>query len=275
MDSSGSTAPLALVTGASSGIGRAVAHELAGRGHDLVVTSDGERLDAVAAELRSLGREVVATRADLATAEGVEHLWRQVGATGRPLDVAALNAGVGEGGAFATGDLTAHLRLVDLNVRSTVHLAGRVLEAMVARGRGRVLVTSSVAAVAPGPYQATYAASKAFVHSFAEAVAHELSGTGVTLTSVMPGPTDTDFFRRAGLLDTRMGQGPKDDPADVARAAVDALMAGKAHVRAGSLRTAVMAEVGTHLPDRLASALMATQTRPGTARHGDRGGDTS
>ncbi|WP_277500470.1 SDR family oxidoreductase [Nocardioides sp. ChNu-153] len=189
-------------------------------------------------------------------------LWDEVAARGEDLAVVALNAGVGVGGTFAGTDLDRHLALVDLNVRSTVHLAGLAVGDMVARRRGRILVTASVAAVAPTPYQATYAASKAFVHSFAEGIAEELADSGVTVTSLMPGPTDTRFFVRAGLADAPIARGRKDDPADVARDAVEAILAGKRHVRAGRPRTAVLAELLTHLPDAIGSRVMGPQSRP-------------
>ncbi|MFW6774940.1 SDR family NAD(P)-dependent oxidoreductase [Nocardioides sp. CPCC 205120] len=261
---SGDRPGLALVTGASSGIGRALAEQLVDRGYDVVVTGRSDAVHAAADALRARrpDREVHPVRADLAHPEGVELLWGEVTGRGEDLAVAALNAGVGVGGTFAGSDLARHLELVDLNVRSTVHLAGLAVDHMAARRSGRILVTASVAAVAPSPYQATYAASKAFVHSFAEGIAQELRGSGVTVTSLMPGPTDTRFFDRAGLADAPIARGRKDDPGDVARDAVDALLAGKRHVRAGSLRTAVLAEVLTHLPDAIGSRAMGLQSRP-------------
>jgi len=252
---------LALVTGPSSGIGRALAQQFVDHGYDVVVTAEDAELHAVAEGLRGSGREVVPVQVDLTRPEEVEHLWREATATGRPLDVVALNAGVGVGGTFAETSLDRHLGLVDLNVRSTVHLAKLAVDDMVRRGSGRILVTASIAAVAPSPFQATYAASKAFVHSFAEGIRHELKDTGVAVTSLMPGPTDTEFFRRADLLDTPLGQGPKDDPDDVARDGLDALFAGKPHVVAGSLKNRAMAELATHLPDRLTTKAFAAQTK--------------
>ncbi|WP_122816767.1 SDR family NAD(P)-dependent oxidoreductase [Nocardioides pantholopis] len=271
------TAPagLALVTGASSGIGRALARELVDHGYDLVVSAEDQRIHEVAPELGSGGRLVVPVQADLTVPREIEHLWDQATGLDRPVDVAVLNAGVGVGGPFASTELADHLRLVDLNVRSTVHLAKRVVDAMVARRQGRILLTSSIAAVMPGPFHATYAASKAFVHSFAESIRHELQDDGVTVTSLMPGPTDTEFFARAGMLDTALGRSrSKDDAATVARAGYAALMAGKPHVVPGSWRNRMMAELGTHLPDRLAAPAMAQQTKPrrSTGSQGPEGG---
>ena len=202
-------------------------------------------------------------QADLATPAGVQAAWDAVTATGRPLAVAALNAGVGVSGRFDQTPLEADLTLVDLNVRSTVHLAKLVTREMVGAGAGRVLITSSIAAVAPGPYHATYAASKAFVHSFAEGIREELKDTGVTVTSLMPGPTETEFFSRADMQDTRIGQmKDKDDPDDVAKDAVDGLLAGRSSVVAGSFKNRIQAELGTHLPDALAAPIFARMTKP-------------
>ena len=256
------TAPLAVVTGASTGIGRALAAELAEHGHDVVIAADEATIDEAAADLRQHGTDVVPVQVDLSTAEGVERLYAAVREKG-PLDAAVLNVGIGVSGRFDQTELADDLRLVDLNVRSTVHLAKLVVRDMVAAGRGRILVTSSVAAVTPGPYHATYAASKAFVHSFAEGIREELKDTGVTVTSLMPGPTETEFFSRAHMEDTPLGQSDdKDDAREVAHDGYQALMAGRASVVAGSFKNRIQAELGTHLPDALATPLMARMTKP-------------
>jgi uncharacterized protein len=255
--------PLAVVTGASTGIGRALAEELAARGFDLVVAADESRIDDTARELGG-GTRTVPVLVDLATPDGVEELHRRTRELGRPVAVAALNAGIGTNGRFDQSSLEDDLRVVDLNVRSVVHLAKLMVRDMLESGGGRLLVTSSVAAVAPGPYQATYSASKAFVHSFAVAIGHELKDTGVTVTSLMPGPTDTDFFARADMEDdTRLGRTEhKDDPADVAKDAVDALLEGRSSVVAGSFLNRLQAELGTHLPDALAAPILARMVKP-------------
>jgi len=257
--------PVAVVTGASSGIGLGLARQFAQHGFDVVVAAEDDHIHTVAEELARGGRDVRPVQVDLATAAGVEKLATTLSTLGRPVDAAALNAGVGVGGAFVETDLDDDLRLIDLNVRSTVHLAKLVLRPMVDRGQGRLLVTASVAATAPGPWHATYAASKAFVHSFAEGIRHELKGTGVTVTSLMPGPTDTEFFERAGMTDTKVGQGSKDDPDEVARDGFEALMAGRASVVAGSFSNRLQAEISTHLPDTVAAAAMSRMTAPGSA----------
>lgn len=256
-------APLAVVTGASTGIGRALAQEFAEHGFDLVVVAEESRIQEAALELEAAGHHVVPVQADLGTAEGVQATWAAVTGTGRPPFAAALNAGIGVNGRFDRTPLEDDLQLVDLNVRSTVHLAKLLTRAMVGAGEGHLLVTSSIAAVAPGPYHATYAASKAFVHSFAEGIRVELKDTGVVVTSLMPGPTETEFFSRADMEDTRIGRmEDKDDARDVARDAYEALMAGKPSVVAGSFKNRLQAELGTHLPDALTAPLLARMTKP-------------
>ncbi|KEI44951.1 SDR family NAD(P)-dependent oxidoreductase [Saccharopolyspora rectivirgula] len=255
-------AGLAVVTGASSGIGRELAKQFAHHGFDLVINAEGTGLEQVAEELRRTGVEVWPVQADLSRYDDVERLHSEVRAAGRPVDVAALNAGVGQGGSFAASDLADELAVIQLNVVSTVHLAKLLVNDMVARGAGKLLFTSSIASMMPGPYQATYNASKSFVQSFAEALADELRGTGVTVTSLEPGPTATDFFRRARMLDTRLGQSSKDDPASVAEQGVEALMAGRRKIVAGSRTTKAMGLVNSVLPDGVKAAAHRLLAKP-------------
>jgi short-subunit dehydrogenase len=178
-----STRGLAAVTGASSGIGFELARQFAEHGFDLIVAAEDDAIHSAAAELAQLGASVDAVQADLATDEGVDELYGRIRSAGRPLDAVALNAGIGAGGAFATDtDLDDELRLIDLNVRSTVHLAKHVVRDMVQRDAGRILFTSSIASTMPGPFQAVYNASKSFVQSFALALRNELQDTNVTIT---------------------------------------------------------------------------------------------
>jgi short-subunit dehydrogenase len=227
------------------------------------VVADEPAIHEAAAEVQRSGRRAVPVQADLTAASGVEAVWEAVLGTGRTPYAAALNAGIGVNGRFDQTPLEDDLALVDLNVRSTVHLAKLLTRAMVDAKEGRLLITSSIAAVAPGPYHATYAASKAFGHSFAEGIRVELKDTGVTVTSLMPGPTETEFFSRADMEDTRIGQmDDKDDPREVARDAYQALMAGKASVVSGSFKNRIQAELGTHLPDALSAPILARMTKP-------------
>jgi uncharacterized protein len=256
---------LALVTGASSGIGRELAKQFAQNGFDLIVAAEDE-LDGAVAELQSFGASVDGVSVDLAAPEGVEELWRRVAETGRPLDAAALNAGVGAGGAFVDIDLEKQLNIVDLNCRSTVHLAHLVLRDMVARNRGRVLFTSSIASTMPGSFQAVYNASKSFDQSLALALRNELKDTEVTITSLMPGPTDTEFFERADMEDTKVGAGDKDDPEDVARLGFEALMDGKERVVAASANTKLQGRASRLLPDSAKAAMHRKMAEPGSAK---------
>jgi short-subunit dehydrogenase len=257
--------PLAIVTGASSGIGLELARQFAMHGYDLVVAAEDESIEDAATELRREGTEVEAVMADLTERDGVDELLTRAAALGDP-DAVAINAGVGVAGRFVESDLDAHLQLVDLNVREAVHLAHSVLRGMVRRGEGRVVFTSSIAATMPGPYQSTYNASKAFLQSFAEALRVELEDTGVTVTALMPGPTDTDFFMRAGLEDTKLGQSSKDDPAEVARDGFEALMAGKDHVVAGSMKNKAQAAAAKVLPQEATAKVHAKMSEPGSGR---------
>jgi short-subunit dehydrogenase len=252
-------AGLAVVTGASSGIGLELARQCAQHGFDLVVAADEARISEVADELGA-----VAVRADLATAAGVEELAAAVRATGRPVDALLLNAGAGTGGAFADVPLADDLRVVDLNCRANVHLAKLLVPAMVERGEGRVLVTASIAAGLPGVYQATYNASKAFDLSFALALRHELKDSGVTVTALLPGPTDTPFFSRNGMDDTRIASGPKDDPADVAADGFKAMMNGDERVVSSSLLTKAEHLGAKFLPDSVKAELNRIMATPGS-----------
>src|SRR3954462_3684452 len=257
--------PFAVVTGASSGIGFELAKVFAEEGFDLLITAEDEEIEAAHRELNQLTASVECARADLSTEEGVQRLHERIEATARPVDAIALNAGIGAGGDFAREtDLRKELRLVDLNVRSTVHLCKLVVQDMVARDEGRILFTSSIASTMPGAYQAVYNASKSFVQSFALALRNELKDTDVTVTSLMPGPTDTEFFERADMMDTKVGQGDKDDPADVARDGFEALMAGKERVVSASLSTKLQGRGSRLLPDSAKAAMHRGMAEPGS-----------
>jgi short-subunit dehydrogenase len=257
--------PLAVVTGASSGIGYELAKQFAGHDFDLVIAAEDAQIAAVGTELEGLGARVDAVQVDLASEAGVDELYRRL--DGRTVDAAALNAGIGAGGAFATDtDLEDELKLIDLNVRSTVHLAKHLVRDMVARDEGRILFTSSIASTMPGAFQAVYNASKSFVQSFALALRNELKDTNVTITSLMPGPTDTEFFERADMLDTKVGAGDKDDPADVARDGFEALMDGKERVESASLSTKLQGRGSRFMPDSVKAELHRRMAEPGSAK---------
>jgi short-subunit dehydrogenase len=172
---------------------------------------------------------------------------------------------VGVGGPFVDNDLEDELRLIDLNVVSVVRLAKYAVRDMVSRGSGRILFTSSIAAELPAPFLAVYGASKAFVQSFAEALHYELKDTGVTVTALQPGPTDTNFFERAEMMDTRVAVEEKDDPAEVARQGFEAMMAGKHRIVAGSVSNKAQSAAAGVLPEQVKARQHAKQTEPGSA----------
>lgn len=259
--------PLALVTGASTGIGRELARCLAQDGHDILLTAENAQVHDTARQMERISANVETVQVDLTERGGVEELAGRAAATGRPIDVVVLNAGVGSGGSFAGETaLDDQLRVVDLNVRSTVHLAKLLVPRMVEQGHGRVLFTSSIAATAPGPFLSVYNASKAFVQSFAQALREELRGTGVTVTALLPGPTDTEFFNRARMRDTKIGAGPKDSAVTVARQGYAAMVAGRDSVVAGSRSNRVQVAISRIMPERLMAAMHRRLSAPGTAR---------
>jgi len=260
------TKPLAVVTGASSGIGFELARVFADNGFDILINAENGRLGAAADQLRAAGARVEPVQADLSTYDGVEQLYAAIVSTGRPVSAAALNAGVGRGGAFIDTGLADDIKIIDFNVTSTVHLAKRLLKDMVARNDGKLLIVSSIAATMPGSFQAVYNASKSFLQSFAEALQNELKDADVTITSLMPGPTDTDFFHRAGMDGTRVGEAQKDDPAQVAKQGFDALMNGEGKVIAGSAKTKAQGIASKVLPDRLKAAAHRRMAEPGSGK---------
>jgi uncharacterized protein len=254
---------LAVVTGASTGIGFELTRCLSRDGWTVVAAADEERIHDAARELSAEGAgHVQAVQVDLATREGVDALAREAGSRPETLGAVVLNAGAAAHGRTDEVPLGDDLRVVDLNARGVVHLLKLLLPELLEHGWGRVLVTSSVASAAPGPHQATYDASKAFVHTYALAVREELRGTGVTVTSARPGPVDTRFFARAGMLRTRLASStPKDDPATVARDAYEAMLDGRATIVPGSSLVRVQDTATRLLPDALRARLLARFTR--------------
>jgi short-subunit dehydrogenase len=224
---------LAIITGASTGIGFELATLAAKDGYDLIVVADEPLIEAAAEDFKQFGTDVRSVQADLSTLEGVDMLLAAAG--GRRIDLLAANAGIGTGGAFLDQDVSNWRHSIDTNVTGTVYLLQKVLKDMVSLRQGKVLVTGSIAGYVPGAFNAVYNATKAFVDNFTEALRNELKDVeGVTLTTLMPGATDTEFFARAGMLDTKVGQDEKKaDPAKVAKDGWDALMAGQGHIVSG------------------------------------------
>jgi uncharacterized protein len=232
--------PLAVVTGASSGIGYQLALCCARNGFDLLVAADEPAIGDAAAEFRRCGAAVEAVEADLATLEGVDKLYGAV--KGRPVEALLANAGRGLGHGFLDQDFAEVRHVVDTNITGTIYLIQRVGRDMRSRGSGRILITGSIAGFIPGTYQAVYNASKAFLDSFSFALRAELKDSGITVTCLMPGATETEFFERADMLDTKVGQSKKDDPAEVAETGFKAMMRGDGDVVTGwqnKLQTAI------------------------------------
>jgi short-subunit dehydrogenase len=260
---SNETRPLAVVTGASTGIGYELAKLCAQNGFDLLIAADESRIETAAHELRNLGATVDAVEADLATMDGVDALY--TGLQGRPVDALLANAGRGLGRGFLDQDFDAAKHVVETNVTGTIYLIHRIGNDMRARNQGRILITGSVAGFIPGAFQAVYNGTKAFLDNFAFALRNELKDTAVTVSCLMPGPTETEFFRRAEMLDTSVGQGKKDDAAMVAKTGFDAMMSGEGDVVSGWKN-----KLQTTLANITPAGMLAEQHRkmaaPGTAK---------
>lgn len=259
--------PLALVTGASSGIGYELARLFAADGYDLIITAtNGELLERTAEAVRAAEVSAEVVVADLTEFDGVESLYAAITATGRPLAAAALNAGVGLGGYFIGGtDLEAELNLIQLNVISQVHLTKRILPDMVAQGAGKLLYTASISGTMPTPYEAVYGGSKAFLISFAEAVKSEIKDSGVTITLLLPGEVDTPFWHRAGMDTSKLGLGEKAAPTKVAEEGYEAMKAGKDRVVAGKTGSKLIGKIINNLaPDTVKADLHASGAEPGS-----------
>lgn len=254
----------AVVTGGSHGIGLELARQFLNNGdHVLIVAEDGPGLDKARGHLGSDRIDVLTT--DLSKEDGVNTLYRHIQSTGRAVDVLCVNAGIGLGGRFWETELARELEMIDLNVRGAVQLTKLVLKDMVARDSGKILFTSSIAATMPDPFEAVYGATKVFLRWFGEALREELRDTNVGITVLMPSVTETNFFNRAEMMDTKAGSSKsKDDPADVARAAFDALSRDKDKV-VPLAKNKVMATVADLLPDAVAAKVHRAMSQPDSA----------
>ena len=223
--------PLAVVTGASTGIGYELARCCAVEGFDLIVVADEPEIESAAREFVLLGGNVEAVEADLSTLEGVDLLYDRI--AGRQVEALLANAGCGLGNGFLDQNFDHVMRVVNTNITGTIYLIQKIGRDMRRRGAGRILITGSIAGFIPGTYHAVYNATKAFIDSFAIALRSELKDTGVSVTCLMPGATETAFFARAGLLDTRVGRSKKDDAGEVAEIGFRAMMNGDSEVVSG------------------------------------------
>ena len=253
---------LAIITGASTGIGYELAKCCAEDGFDLLIAANEPEIHQAAEDFKNLGVQVEAVEADLATAEGVDTLY--AAAHGRPIDALLANAGLGLGGSFLDQDFDEVRHVIDTNITGTIYLAQKVGNDMRSRGQGRILFTGSIAGFTPGSFNATYNGTKAFVNSLSFALRNELKDTGITVTCLMPGATETEFFERADMLDTKIGQSKKDDPVDVAKAGYEAMMNGEGDVVTG-LKNKVMSAAALLTPSDILAEQHRKKAEPGSA----------
>jgi uncharacterized protein len=257
--------PLAVVTGASTGIGLELARLCADNGFNLVIAADEARIDEAAAELQDrYAVSCTAVECDLSTREGVEDLLTTIESSGQPVDALLANAGRGLGHAFLDQNLDEALKVAHTNIDGTIALIHPIAKAMRDRGRGCILITGSIAGLMPGTFQAVYNGSKAFLDSFSVALSGELTDTGVTVTCLMPGATETDFFERADMLDTKVGTQEKADAAEVAQIGFDAMMKGELKVVAG-FSNKMRAAMSRVVPDSTLAKMHKKEAGPGTA----------
>jgi short-subunit dehydrogenase len=255
---------LAVITGASSGIGFELAKRCAEHGFELLIVADEPEIHAAADRLRASGAVVEAVEADLATTEGVDNLYAAT--RERRIDALLANAGRGLGKGFLDQDFDQVRRVVDTNITGTILLIQKIGRGMRARGNGRILITGSIAGFIPGTYQAVYNATKAFLDSFSFALRHEIKDQGVTVTCLMPGATETEFFKRADMLDTKVGQSKKDDPAEVARIGFEAMMRGDGDVVSG-WKNKLQTAIASVTPAALLAEQHKKMAEPGSAGH--------
>lgn len=257
---------LAVITGASSGIGFELAKQFGSHGYDLLIVSGSDAIFEAQEELEELGYTVEAIKSNLASYAGVENLYDQIRLSGRPVDAIAINAGVGIGGPFAETDLREEINLINLNIVSVVHLTKKIIQDMKERGEGKILFNSSIASQMPSPFEAVYGASKSFVSSFAESLRNELKDTKISITILMPGATNTNFFHRAHMDDTKAGSKSKygNNPAEVARQGFEALEAGKEQIFAESLLTKLQGYALKVLPVKAKAQFHRKMSEPGS-----------
>jgi uncharacterized protein len=254
--------PLAIVTGASSGIGFELAAQAARNGFDLLIAADEPSINQAAELLSKHGVRVEAIEADLATLEGVDQLY--AAAQGRPIAALLANAGRGLGRAFLDQSFPDIMRVVDTNVTGTLYLVHKVGREMRDRGQGRILITGSIAGLMPGTYQAVYNGTKALLDSFSYALRAELKDSGVTVTCLMPGATETEFFERADLMDTKVGVEKKQPADEVARVGFEAMMRGDADVVAG-WNNKLRAAIASITPNEMLAEQHRKMAEPGSA----------
>jgi short-subunit dehydrogenase len=254
----------ALITGATSGIGFELAKLFAADHYNLVITGRNQQeLDAKAAELKQQGVEVVTIAKDLFNRQEAFDLYDEVKAKGIEIDVLVNDAGQGQYGEFKDTDINRELQIIDLNIASLVIITKQFLKDMVARNDGKILNLASIASKTPGPWQSIYHGTKAFVLSFTEAIREELKDTNITITALLPGVTDTDFFNKADMQSSKAVQDKSSmaSPADVAKDGYDALQDGKDKVISGFKNKLQMAMTNL-TPDSTVAHMMNEQQKP-------------
>ena len=255
--------PFAIVTGASTGIGLELAKCCAREGFDLLIAADEPQIEAAAADIRTRGASVDAVQADLSTIEGVDKLYAAM--QGRGVDALLANAGHGLGHGFLDQHFQRARHVIDTNITGTVYLIHRVGNDMRRRNAGRILITGSIAGFIPGSFQAVYNGTKAFLNSFSFALREELRDTNITVTCLMPGATETNFFERADMMDTSVGVANKDDAAEVAKAGFDAMMRGEGDIVTG-IKNKIQSAAANILPAGLLAKQHRKQAEPGSAK---------
>ncbi|MFP7255926.1 SDR family NAD(P)-dependent oxidoreductase [Terribacillus saccharophilus] len=255
------TRQLALITGGSSGLGLELAKQFAQNGYDIALSGSSDRIFEAADTIRELGVEAYPHKADASTYDGVESFWNFAKDLERQIDAAVLNVGIGIGGAFIDNDLEDELKLISINVNGTVHMAKRVVKHMVPNGHGKILIVSSISATQPTPYETVYGPSKAFGFMFAESLREELRETGVTVTALLPGATDTNFHSNAGMDSSEIGSSQKNDKVLVAKQGYEALMNDEDHVVGGDEETKQQAEDNRTTPEPVKAARHAKQAK--------------
>ena len=256
--------PFAVVTGASSGIGLELAKCCAQGGFDVLVVADEAQIQVAAGDVASFGTRVEHLQADLSTQQGVDELYSAIG--GRPVAALLANAGRGLGRGFLEQDWRDIQRVIDTNVTGTLYLIQRIGRDMVAARSGRILITGSIAGFMPGTYQAVYNGTKALLDSFSFALRHEIKDSGVTVTCLMPGATETEFFERADMMDTKVGTDKKMSASDVAKVGYEAMMKGEGDVVAG-WQNKLQAAIAHIMPAGALANMHESMAKPGTAKH--------
>jgi short-subunit dehydrogenase len=255
--------PFAIVTGASTGIGLELAKCCAREGFDLLIAADEAEIESAAADIRKLGADVEAVETNLSSTEGVDRLYAAT--QGRPVDALLANAGHGLGHGFLDQDFERARHVIDTNIIGTVYLIHKVGNDMRRRDAGKILITGSIAGFVPGSFQAVYNGTKSFLDSFSFALREELRDTKITVTCLMPGATETEFFERADMMDTSVGVAKKDDAAEVAKTGFDAMMRGDGGIVSG-IKNKIQSSVANILPAGFLAKQHRKQVEPGTAK---------